>query len=154
MRKALLLGVGAAAVVVLSPVPVSATPPVDVSLVVETTFDDEPDAITFAGGAAAPDCVDGTVEDTFFRATPSFESFPPKSDHANLRVGKVFHCSGGDVFVTLNVTLDFNDLITAGRWVITGGTGDYARLHGTGSLVGTPFEGGVEDSYFGKVHSD
>jgi hypothetical protein len=154
MRRALLLGLGATAVVVCSPTRVSATPPVDVSLVVATTFDDEPDAITFAGGAAAPDCVDGTVEDTFSKATPSFESFPPKSDHAHLTVGKVFHCSGGDVSVTLNVTLDFNDFTTEGRWVVTGGTGDYARLHGTGSIVGTPFEGGIEDSYFGKVHSD
>jgi hypothetical protein len=152
MRKSLVVGFAALAAVVWSGSPAAAMAPMDVSLVVATTFDDQPDAITFAGGAAAPDCTDGTVEETFLKATPSLESFPPKSDHANLRVGKVFHCSGGDIFVTLTATLDFNSLGTVGRWVITGGTGDYVRLHGSGSVVGTPFEGGIEDSYVGRVH--
>lgn len=54
----------------------------------------------------------------------------------------------------LTVVLDFSTIRTIGSWVITGGTSDYSRLHGTGSIVGSPFPGGVEDSYVGKVHSD
>ena len=45
-----------------------------------------------------------------------------------------------------------------GVWSITGGTGDYASLRGSGQLVGTYFpaaceDGGVEDVYTGHASS-
>ena len=38
-----------------------------------------------------------------------------------------------------------------GTWVVSGGTGKYVKLEGAGSLVGSPTDTGVLDSFTGMV---
>ena len=40
---------------------------------------------------------------------------------------------------------------TIGGFAVVGGTGDYSRLHGAGSLIGYGFDGGVDDVYTGRL---
>ena len=40
---------------------------------------------------------------------------------------------------------------TVGGFAVVGGTGAYASLSGAGSLVGTGFDGGVDDLYTGRL---
>ena len=151
MRKQLAAGLASLAAVVAVAHTASAISPQPVSVVVATTFDDQPDDITSATGAASTACAGGTTTDAYFHAGPSPDKWPSGSDAAQLRVGKVFHCAGGDFIVNLTVTLDLTNDTTAGTWVITSGTGDYQHLRGHGTVVGVPVPGGIEDSYSGVV---
>jgi hypothetical protein len=40
---------------------------------------------------------------------------------------------------------------TLGGFAVVGGSGDYASLHGAGSIVGTGFDGGIDDVYTGRL---
>ncbi len=151
MRKQLAAGLVSLAALVAIDHTASALPPQSVSVVVATTFDDQPDDITSATGSLAATCAGGTTTDTFFSAGPSPDKWPTRSGTAQLRVGKVFHCAGGDLSVSLTVTLDLTTNTTAGTWVITSGTGDLQGARGHGTVVGVPFAGGIEDSYSGVV---
>ena len=78
-------------------------------------------------------------------------------DHSGiqiLNVDKHFVCDEGDTFdINMKVKLDTTTGMTSAHWKITGGTGDYAKLKGTGSLIGTPLVPGyIDDVYDGKVH--
>ena len=50
--------------------------------------------------------------------------------------------------------LDFATFETAGTWSVLGGTGAYARLHGSGNLTGDGLDTSVLDVYTGKMHLD
>jgi len=157
MRKQLAIGLAslaslaslAAAVAVTHTA--SAASPQSASVVVATTFDDQPDDITSATGALSTACAGGTTTDGLFHAGPSPDKWPTHSGAAQLRVGKFFHCAGGDFTADLTVTLDLADGTTSGTWVVTSGTGDFQHMRGHGTVQGTPFEGGIEDSYSGVV---
>ena len=151
MRKQLAAGLVSLAAVVAVDHTASAASPQSVSVVVATTFDDQPDDITSATGALGAACDGGTTTDTFFHAGPSPDKWPTRSGIAELRVGKVFHCTGGDFTANLTVTLDLATETTAGTWVITSGTGDFRSVRGHGTVVGVPVPGGIEDSYSGAV---
>ena len=42
---------------------------------------------------------------------------------------------------------------TIGGWNVVEGTGDYARTRGGGMIVGTSFDGGIDDVYTGMLSS-
>ena len=92
-------------------------------------------------------CPEGTTEDIAFAARPG-------GWFTRLTIEKLFTCgdSSGDFTVQLRVKL-FPDGTTTALWKVTGGTGDYATLMGSGTLVGTPIVPGesIEDVYTGKV---
>jgi hypothetical protein len=151
MRKLMLTTSIAIALTGLLATGVEAASPEPMSLVVATTFDDLPDDVTVAGGALADDCLGGTTEDTYFHAGPSDEKWPTVSGSVTLQVGKVLHCTSGDIHLRLVVRLDLMTETTSGRWVAVGGTGAYERVSGSGTISGSPFLGGVEDVYSGQI---
>lgn len=63
---------------------------------------------------------------------------------------KIFECASGDVFV-VRLSAKFDDTGSVGTWSIIGGTGDLAGLRGSGTLVGTPIPGGINDVYDGTL---
>jgi hypothetical protein len=72
-----------------------------------------------------------------------------------LFVTKYFTCSGGGTFdMNMVVLLDNTTRETTASWHIVGGTGAYAQLRGSGSLVGTPIVAyvSIHDVYDGQVH--
>ena len=145
MRKQLAAGLASLAAVVAVAHTASAISPQPVSVVVARALP----ARSVATASTA--CAGGTTTDAYVHAGPSPDKWPSGSDAAQLRVGKVFHCTGGDFSVNLTVTLDLTNDTTAGTWVITSGTGDYEHLRGHGTVVGVPVPGGIEDSYSGVV---
>lgn len=72
-------------------------------------------------------------------------------------VHTTFTCDGGSLDVHLHASVRPCDPPDRGSWVITGGTGTLAGLHGAGTLVGTYFPGdscnadGIDDHYTGIV---
>lgn len=73
---------------------------------------------------------------------------------------KVFTCADGSGAFTVQLRAWWLPCAPSNRgvWSITGGTGDYASLRGSGQLVGTYFpaaceDGGVEDVYTGHASS-
>jgi hypothetical protein len=129
----------------------NAARPEATAFVVHTTFDDLPDDVSGVTGLLAPDCVGGTVSDTWYRAAPSDESWPTASGIAALGVGKVMTCVGGELALRLNVVLDLETNETSGVWTVAGGTGIYAGAHGHGSISGFPFPDGIDDTFTGVV---
>jgi hypothetical protein len=72
-----------------------------------------------------------------------------------LDVAKHFTCGdgSGSFDIKMVVQLDNTTLDTTARWRIVGGTGDYVKLRGEGSLIGTPIDSdSIHDVYDGKVH--
>jgi hypothetical protein len=118
----------------IAAVPAVAAAPRDVTIVSPMTFN--PDGFNFgtfeASGPAVDDglvCASGTVDDTRL----IFAGF--QSDRgAQIPVRKTFTCDdGGSFFVQIQVHLDFATSTETFSWVILGGTGAYANLHGSGS---------------------
>ncbi len=65
--------------------------------------------------------------------------------------------SPGDTFeVLLRVTPHFEDGSTIGTWNVLDGTGAFAKLHGSGTLAGTPDPTLplIVDVYDGTMHID
>ena len=72
----------------------------------------------------------------------------------NLGVEKLFVCDNGSgtFIVKMRVRLDTETGFTVDRWNAKRGTGNYANLHGSGQLEGTPtVPGAIEDFYLGKL---
>jgi hypothetical protein len=132
---------------------VFAAPPQDVHIEV-TEFINTSGETFYASGPAVDAgsvCSTGTVDDLSIEASgPSGGSF------TMLNVLKRFTCgdSSGSFDVRLVVRLDLVTHETTARWNVVGGTGDYAHLHGNGSLVGTPIDPGnsIHDVYDGSMH--
>ena len=122
-----------------------------VTLVVQTNFDGQPGLVLRVGGAAAPDCAAGTVDDTAFSSDPPLDNVPPGVRRVRLIVGKTVHCASGDLMLTLRVVLDLWTGVTRGRFVVDAGTGLYRGVSGGGAITGDPFDGGIVDSYHGVI---
>ena len=62
-------------------------------------------------------------------------------------------CDDGSGILTIRVEASFVDGFagTIGGWNVVGGTGDFARVRGGGSLVGIGFDGGLDDHYTGRL---
>jgi hypothetical protein len=132
-----------------------ATPPQGLHIEVdESIFNIEVPEAFVANGSAVENgtvCAAGTVYDA------SVEIFNPQSESQRiLRILKMFTCDDGSgtFDVRMVVNLDLTTHYTTASWMIVGGTGDYAGLHGNGSLAGTPIVPGtsIHDVYDGNVH--
>jgi len=71
-------------------------------------------------------------------------------------VRKTITCNDqcGTFTLQIQARLGFNGGFeaTSGTWVVLRGTGDYAKLHGQGTVVGTQLGGGVvSDVYVGRL---
>ena len=110
---------------------------------------------SFAASGAAVDagmlCPSGEVYDV-----STVISGPAGGAYNILHVLKHFECSdaSGTFNIRLIVRLDNATHETTASWQVVEGTGDYAGLHGNGSLVGTPVVAGesIYDVYDGQVH--
>ncbi|MEN8173755.1 MAG: hypothetical protein ABFS03_12870, partial [Chloroflexota bacterium] len=95
-------------------------------------------------------CPAGDVYDTHTNS-----SGPPGGTLRILNVDKLFVCDdfSGTFDIQMVVRLDTSTGYTTANWIVTGGTGDYAGLHGKGKLDGTPGAPGfIDDFYYGKMH--
>jgi len=66
---------------------------------------------------------------------------------------KTLTCDDGSGSLTIRVEASFvfGTSGTIGGWSVVGGTGDYADTRGGGRIVGTSFEGGIDDLYTGRL---
>jgi hypothetical protein len=114
--------------------PVAAAPPSGVTIVSHMNFN--PDGFNFgdfvASGPAVDEgliCASGSVDDTrlIFAGGQSNRG-------AQIPVRKTFTCDdgSGQIFVKIEVHLDFATSTETFSWVILGGNGDYAGLNGSG----------------------
>ncbi len=130
-------------------IPAGASTSQAVHIVVQTTAQ-PPDPFTATG----PVCPSGVVTNAFNSGLVG-----GGGGHAQILIGKLFACAGspGDTFeVLLRVTLNFEDGSTIGTWNVTDGTGAFAKLHGSGTLAGTPDSTLplIVDVYDGTMHID
>jgi hypothetical protein len=116
--------------------PVAAGSPDKVTIVSHVTFNpDGPNYGDFdASGAAVDDdliCPSGTFIDTGIR----FAGFQSPRGVVQLQVGKTFTCDDGSgtFDVKMQIQANFDTGIETFQWVITGGTGAYGSLRGSGS---------------------
>jgi hypothetical protein len=132
---------------------VFAAPPLDVHIQVDELIAglgvDEP--FTASGPAVDAEliCAAGMVQDVSVSTSGDFHA-----PYRIIRVLKRFTC-GTDTFdVNMVVRLDTTTYETTASWRIVSGTGDYASLRGSGSLVGTPIVEGesIQDDYYGSLH--
>jgi hypothetical protein len=136
---------------------VAAATPQQVEIVSHMTFNpDGPNFGDFDASGAAVDsgliCASGTVLDTGI----VFAGFQ-NGRSAQILVRKAFTCDGGGTFfVKIQVHLDFETSTETFTWVVTGGTGAYANLRGSGSGAtvgdGSNPQTGNFNTYTGFVH--
>jgi hypothetical protein len=139
--------------VALIAVPVGAAAPLAVHFDVTATI--APDADLFVASGPAVDagamCPAGDSTNTSIVA-----STPSGGTTSTLRVLKHFVCGDGSgtFDISMIVRLDLTTHYTTARWRIVSGTGDYAHLHGNGSLNGTPIVPGesILDVYDGMLY--
>jgi hypothetical protein len=136
---------------------VAAATPQQVEIVSHMNFN--PDGPNFgnfeASGAAVESdliCASGSVVDTGI----VFGGFQ-NGRSAQILVRKTFTCDGGGTFfVKIQVHLDFETSTESFTWVVTGGTGAYANLHGSGSGTtvgdGSDPQTGNINTYTGSLH--
>ena len=134
--------------------PVAAAPPKGVTIVSDVTFvDGSPNVGEFDATGAAVDtgtlCASGTFVDTGIR----FAGFQGRQGDVQITVFKTFTCDDGsgtfDLKMQIQATPDTG--IETFQWVITGGTGEYATLHGSGTGTTVPRTGGNTNTYVGGV---
>lgn len=68
---------------------------------------------------------------------------------------KTLTCADGSGTLTIRVEAGsvFGTPGTIGGWAVVGGTGAYAGTRGGGRIVGTSFDGGIDDLYTGRLTS-
>src|SRR5829696_3647435 len=108
--------------------PMAAVTMEDVTIVVTTTFDDQPDTFTAEGLSG---CESGLVYDGSARV-----QFTP-------RVGvfagfKEFDC-GNDSGFLVRLNARFGEFGSIGTWTVVRSWGSVAGIHGAGTLTGDPF---------------
>ena len=72
----------------------------------------------------------------------------------NLRVDKKLVCDDGSGEIFMDIKVRALPSVALSNWVITKGTGEYTRLHGTGKITATGSGDLVYDYYTGKVNID
>lgn len=157
MRRLPVVFAVTAVLVMTLALPAGATPPNGVGFEVESSLLGDPGPFA-ASGPAVDDglvCSEGIVVDASGKVTGSSPT------GFNFQGIKQFICDdgSGEFFVNLQARIDFRKGITF-NWNVLGGTGDYERLHGSGSGIGI---GGVPcgdpdlcvlDIYEGGLHID
>ncbi len=131
----------------------AASPPLEVTLEVDNVFFPVPSG-TFAAFGPAVDA--GLVCPSGITTDETFASGFRSNRHVLFHVRKTFICDDGSGTFTTNLQAKviFDPFEDTGPWNVLEGTGDYAKLHGSGSLVGFPTPTGVFDVFTGKVHID
>jgi len=130
-----------------------AAAPLALHIEVDEVFTQDSETFTASGQAVESGLVCGT-------GAVSESSFVGRGRHgANvliLFVTKHFTCGddSGSFDIKMVVLLDNTTSYTTASWHVAGGTGDYEKLVGSGSLVGTPIVLGVSihDVYDGQIH--
>lgn len=142
------------AVGVLGAPAAAAAPPEGVTIVSDVTFvEGGPNVGVFDATGAAVDsgtlCGSGTFEDQGIR----FAGFPAQTGEVQLQVLKRFTCDDGSGTFDLKMQIkaNFDTGLETFQWVITGGTGDYATLRGSGTGTTVPRAGGNTNTYVGGV---
>ena len=137
----------------ISAAPAAASVPDDITIVSTVSFSEAYGTFDAFGPAveAGVICASGEVYDLSNRATGW-----QNGAFTNLFVHKLFTCADGSgaFEMDLNVRLDFSTMRTTATWRVVAGDADYTRLHGTGKLTGEPVEGGIVDTYTGRLHID
>lgn len=120
---------------------VAAGPPQQVTIVSPMTVSgDPPNSGTFTTIGSDLICESGGVLDT---------RYVWGSNGNKLLVDKTFTCGAGTIFFRLQVHgAGPRETFT---WVILGGTGAYAHLHGQGSGTTGPSSGGATNTYAGYL---
>lgn len=134
----LLVGSLATAAVAATPQPVTITSPMTVNFP-----DPNTGTFTATGGGI---CASGTVFDDRLL----INGWRAMTGRQQILVVKTFTCADGSgtfvITVQVHTNTDGTEWFT---WVIQGGTGDYARLAGTGHGTTVPATGGVVNTYEG-----
>jgi hypothetical protein len=139
----------------------AASPPQDVQIEADIEF------VGGVGSASGPFVATGAaVDDGLICSSGNAVSVSSKVSGGegntgfNVQVIYLFTCDdfSGEFYIKLQVRIDHNG--DNFNWNIVGGTGEYEKLHGTGSGIGIPgvpcgdLEECVLDIYDGKVHID
>jgi hypothetical protein len=121
------------------PVSAATTEPVRIDL--HVVFETSEETFTATGF-----CLEGTAESFGFHQAG-------RGRATTFHLFKTLTCLDGSGTLTIRVeasaVLGFSG--TIGGWSVVGGTGDYAGTHGGGMLVGTSFDGGIDDVYTGRL---
>ena len=135
--------------------PVAAGAPEAVTIVSDVTFvEGGPNIGSFTTSGDAADsgaiCPAGSFEDTSIR----FAGGQARTGIVQLQVFKIFTCDDGSgtFDVKMQIQANFDTGIETFTWVVTGGSGDYASLHGAGSGSTVPRPGGNTNTYVGMLH--
>ena len=144
MKRALLAAT--ALVSVLGVAPAAAGPPTPVTFSVHEEFGPPPTGTFTSDGSVV--CPKGTTSNLTFGS--GFQSDRGIIFH----VRKTITCNDGSGSFTLQLQaragFNVGDM-TFGPWTVLSGTGDYAHLHGTGTVTGTQSPGAVDDYYVGRL---
>jgi hypothetical protein len=134
--------------------PVAASAPEAVTIVSDVTFvEGGPNIGSFTTSGEATDsgtiCPAGSFVDTGIR----FAGGQARTGLVQLLVLKTFTCDddSGTFSLKMQIQANFDTGIETFQWVITGGTGEYAGLHGAGSGSTVPREGGNTNTYEGML---
>jgi hypothetical protein len=134
---------GALLVLVLAAPASAATTPVTIDL--HVLF--EPSTETFTAEGICPS---GTAASFGFHGAGAGRA-------TTFHLFKTLTCADGSGTITISVQAAsiFGMGGTTGGWrVVSGtGTGDYAGISGGGRIVGTGFDGGIDDHYTGRISS-
>jgi hypothetical protein len=118
----------------------TARPASPVDIVAHTVFTTQPSAFESSlAGCEAGSVIDGPGE---VHSTPSGGVF---------NGDKLFTCVGGESGFTVRLKARFGANGSTGSWNVKDGWGDLDGLKGSGSLVGTPTDAGIDDVYTGTV---
>jgi hypothetical protein len=127
-----------AAIVLSAPVSASTAEPVEIDL-----------HVVFGGPEtfnAAGFCPSGTAQSFGFHQAGQGRA-------TTFHLYKTLTCGDGSGTLTIRVEagLVFGSPGTVGGWSVVNGTGDYADARGGGMIVGTSFDGGIDDAYTGRL---
>jgi len=130
-----------------------AAPPMDVHIAVDELISglgvDEPFTASGPAVDAGLICTAGMVQDVSVSTSGALNA-----PFRIIQVLKRFSCGDGTFDVNMVVRLDTATHYTTASWHVVSGTGAYADLDGSGSLVGTPIVPGtsIHDDYYGSLH--
>ena len=153
MRRLLYLAAAGALLAALPTVPANASPPTEVVIVSSIDFATGTGSFDVSADDGGVLCDAGSLENLLTRFVGG-----QSGSHGQILVVHEFTCDdgSGSFLLSLRVKVDFDAGDTTASWSVLDGTGDYAKLHGSGSLVGTlSCEGDcILDTYTGGMHID
>lgn len=151
LPQALIVAALVGTVVAAASAPAAATPPTDVEIVSPIDLTNGTGSFEVIADDGDVLCDAGTVVNLF-----SLFVGGQSGSQAQILVVHEFTCDdgSGSFLLSLRVKLDFTSGTTTASWSVLDATGDYEKLHGSGSLVGIPSCGPdcILDTYTGAMH--